>query len=206
MIPQPYITLTDVLGNHTKSVLSSLYTVIPGIIEDYDATGPSATIKLSIRRVFSDGSSLPSVPIYKVPVCFPRSQDAAISWPLRSGDSVLVLFSQRSLDDWANGSDDTAPLDPRTFDINDAIALPGIFPFSQGKACDSINLCIQFKDQKISIAPSGEINVGESGQFLITKGWLDLVFTNHVHATVGAIPTPIPDPSQVSITQKVKAQ
>ena len=199
MIPQPYIALTDVLSNHTKSVLNSLYTVIPGVIEDYDATGPSATIKLSIRRVFSDGSSLPSVPIYKVPVCFPRSQDAAISWPLRSGDSVLVLFSQRSLDDWVNGSGESAPLDPRTFDINDAIALPGLFPFTQGKSCDTSNLCIQFKDQKISITPSGEIDLGVG---LLPN--VALATSDFVTAVCSALSiSPVPPNF---LTQKVKAQ
>jgi len=199
MIPQPYITLTDVLSNHMKSVLSSLYTAIPGVIEDYDSTRPSATIKLSIRRVFSDGSSLPSVPIYKVPVCFPRSQDAAISWPLRSGDSVLVLFSQRSLDDWVNGSGEKAPLDPRTFDMNDAIALPGLFPFSQGKACDSSNFCIQFKDQKISITPSGEIDLGVG---LLPN--VSLATENFVTAVCSALGVnPIPP---IFLTQIVKAQ
>jgi hypothetical protein len=111
----------------------------------------------------------------------------------------LVLFSQRSLDEWANGSEEVAPLDPRIFDMNDAIALPGLFPFNQGKECDAENLCIQFKDQKISMTPSGEIDLGVGLLPNVSLATSDFVTT--VCGALGISPIP-----SVFLTQVVKAQ
>ena len=66
--------------------------------------------------------------IYNVPVLFPRSRKAAVTFPLEKGDTVLLVFAERSLDEWIEkGGNKVSPEDPRRHDMSDAIAIPGCF-------------------------------------------------------------------------------
>lgn len=54
-----------------------------------------------------------------------------ITLPVTVGDTVLLVFCRRSLDKWkARGGDDVDPGDTRIHHYSDAVAIPGILPFS----------------------------------------------------------------------------
>lgn len=83
------------------------------------------------RAVKPDGESIDRAIITNVPVIFPASSKAAFTFPIDVGDTVLCVFSQRSLDQFKSASDNTTytPRDKRKFSIRDAIAIPGLFAF-----------------------------------------------------------------------------
>lgn len=146
---------SDVVKNIISGMLSEMYTVLPGIIEKYEPSLKQVSVKPLLKRELG-GAELELPVIENVPVIFPSTNKALIAFPLYQGDGCLLLFSQRSLDDWLSKGGDILPSDPRMFNISDAIAIPGLFNFkksgraSTGKALeiyhDDGNVEIQGKD------------------------------------------------------------
>ena len=73
----------------------------------------------------------------EVPLVFPFSQTAGIgiAFPVNSGDSCLVIFSEAELDEWRSSAEAEAPL---RFDLTNAVAIPGLLSLGCGlveKAC-----------------------------------------------------------------------
>lgn len=60
---------------------------------------------------------------------------------MKAGDGVLLVFSQRSIENWLDGSKGS-PDDPRMFDLSDAFAIPSCN--TKSPAADAENLSIQF--------------------------------------------------------------
>jgi hypothetical protein len=86
-----------------------------------------------------------------------RAGDAFISLPLKRGDYVGLLFSERSLDIWLATGGTVDPKDPRKFDISDAVAYPGIYPFSMPPVgADADNIVIRNGLGSLEITPLGK--------------------------------------------------
>jgi len=117
--------------------MRNVFTSMPAIVMQVTNMGECrVAVKPLINTVFpdyEDGQEHPT--IFSVPVLFPSSSTSAFTFPINEGDTVLVVFSQASLDVFKGGTTSpSAPNDYRVFDKRDAIAIPGMFPFQ-----DSIN-------------------------------------------------------------------
>jgi hypothetical protein len=85
-------------------------------------------VKPSIKKILKNKQTI-NLPILKdVPIVFPCSKSGGFTFKVESGDGVLLVFSERSLEAWKNGNTDSAPLSNRKFDLTDAFAIPCIFP------------------------------------------------------------------------------
>jgi len=81
---------------------------------------------------FNDGVVQDLPTITNVPMFCYGTDDSAVLITPKQGQTVLLLFSQLSLDELKGGS--IQPYESRSnrkMDINDAIALPSIFPFNR---------------------------------------------------------------------------
>tara|TARA_R100001082_G_C4357902_1_gene157809 strand:+ start:318 stop:908 length:591 start_codon:yes stop_codon:yes gene_type:complete len=76
------------------------------------------------------GEKLPI--IVRVPVVYPMSssKQMGVAYPLAAGDYVVLLFNQESLDEWLSNGGEQEPYDVRSFDLSDAMAVPGIVPLN----------------------------------------------------------------------------
>lgn len=175
-------SLADVLARAVENILSSVHTAFPGTIEKYDYTTGKADIAPSVGRKFDDGSEVEMPVIPSVPVVWPRSSLGSISFPLSRGDGVLVVCSERSIDDWLSKGGKVIPSDGRRFDLCDAVAIPGLFSFNVStKIVNNEDFQIIFKDNRILIKSNGDIEVGSSSlKKLVTEEFKNL-FNNHVH-------------------------
>ena len=76
--------------------------------------------------------SIQELPVIKnVPLVTPSFQDSGMVMCPKQGDTVLLVFSQCSLDEFKTGSTD--PYEPflnRFMNINDAVAISGLMPFN----------------------------------------------------------------------------
>jgi hypothetical protein len=124
----------SVLREAAAQAIDGLYVGMPGVVVKYDPVTQTADVLPLVHRPYinDDGSRgsdvLPVLP--GVRVMFPRGGGHFVSFPLLPGDGVLLMFMDRSIDDWEVGSG-TVPVDPeetRQHDLSDAIALPGMFP------------------------------------------------------------------------------
>lgn len=149
-------TPTDIIRQAISSQLCSVHTCLPAEIVTYDFSVQKATVQPLLRKRYRDGTvqSLPE--ITNVPVIFPRSSTFSMHYPLNQGDNVMLLFSERSIDQWLNQGGEITPLDTRKFDLSDAIAIPGLFPFSSpSPAEDNTSFTIEIGSAKFKMDPSG---------------------------------------------------
>lgn len=132
------ITLDYVLEEFFNFKVSQMYTSIPCRVVSVrvELNDQRVDVQPLANKVLKDGTSETQPPILNVPVIFPASKKAAMTFPIDVGDIVFCVFSQRSLDRFKGSSGSTlyTPEDRRKFSIRDAIAIPGLFPFQ-----DSIN-------------------------------------------------------------------
>jgi len=124
-------TLTELLRLAINRELTEFHVCLPGKIESYNPADGTATVKPTISRRFRGDANVIEYPVIpKVPIVQPRTAKARINFPIESGDLVLIVFSDRSLENWIQSAGD-APReakDLRRHDLSDAFAILGGYP------------------------------------------------------------------------------
>ena len=135
MIPRH---LSEALQHVYDELSASLCVMLPGTVERYDAAEQKAAVLPSIRRRYTDGEEQDRPVIEDVPVVWPRGGSASLTMPLKRGDGVMLLFSDRSLDRWLDRGGVVTPDDRRKHSESDAVAVPGLWSFADvpGDASD----------------------------------------------------------------------
>ena len=111
-------------------------TCLPGTVTSYDAGSQRATVQPAVRMRQPDGREEELPVLNSVPVIWPRSGGASMTFPVKAGDGCLILFNQRSTDEYKNNGKTNTPQDPRMFDMSDAVAIMGFVSFSGGGGPD----------------------------------------------------------------------
>lgn len=124
-------TLTRVLDAAIAQGLAGLRVMVPGEVIDFDAPTQTATIQpLLSDLIFDGGGTVGTVvqlpPINSVPVQFPGAGGFAETWPVAAGDPCLLVFADRSLDNWYERGGVVDPVEERRHDITDAVAILGV--------------------------------------------------------------------------------
>jgi len=185
--------VVDSLVAMTKNEIANIHTAAPGTILSYDSDTGLASVQPSLQFKVPDGRVLDMPVIVGVPVQWPSGMggDASVTLPLQSGDSVLLVFAERSLDDWLKGGESE---DPRKFDLTDAFAIPCIWPgkATTGGASYPEDVCLAYGSNCIRISSGGVVNiVAASGVTItgdltvsgdVTAGGISL--KSHVHSGV----------------------
>jgi len=177
-------SLPHTLNIAMKSMLNEIHTAMPGTIEQYDYTTQKANIQPSLQRKYRDDSIVKLPVLVNVPIIWPRTSEGGISFPLKRGDSCLIIFSERSLDEWLTLGKLCTPSDIRRFDLSDGIAIPGLFAFNtNGPADNNEDFQIVYKGTTIRIKSNGNIEIGNSNlQAIVTENFL-----THTHIVTVAV-------------------
>jgi hypothetical protein len=127
--------------------------------------------------------------------------------PLTRGDYVLLVFCERSIDAWLSIGGIVDPDDYRKFDLSDAVAIPGLFPFGQGQSVVSDHLQIRNGEAIITVKSTGDIEIGGTlTKKLLTEAF-QLIYNGHTHVVSGGTTgTPLPLTTAAELTTKVAAQ
>lgn len=125
-MPEKQPTINQLIQSAIDFNLTELHTCLPGIIDTFDAVTQTAKIDLAIKRLVADGSELQIPPVITVPVVFPSAGGFSVTFPVKTGDEVLVVFSERAIDYWQQSGGVQKPLDRRKHDYTDAIAIIGL--------------------------------------------------------------------------------
>lgn len=128
--------LAEVIRAGSANAMFDLHTALPGKVDKYDVEEQKVDVKPLLKRTVVDSTGqemTEELPVITdVPVVFPRAGAFFISFPIQVGDHVLLVFIERSIDRFAKGDgEDTDPVDLRMHDLSDAVALPGLYPFSK---------------------------------------------------------------------------
>ncbi len=151
--------------------MSSLdWSAVPAVILSYDASQQKASVRLLIKQVMRDMSTREYPRIHGVPVVMPRTAFAGIQLPVAVGDKVLLIFTQKSIEnvlytDLSGTSlpETIDPKDTRLKDFNDCVAMVGFSDFA-GSHGTNTSLSIKNNIGKgtenlIELTEDGTVNV-----------------------------------------------
>lgn len=167
--------------------LSSLWSAIPGIIQEIDLTKSTCTVQPAIQgQIEDENGRIQSVNLpllTDVPIIWPRSAQFAITFPLASGDEVLVVFASRCIDAWWQSGGVQRPMEARMHDLSDGFAIPG--PSSTPKMLTAVSATnLQIRNQAgtsyIEMTPAGLINIVAPTGITMTG---NLAVTGNIAAT-----------------------
>lgn len=128
------ISFEEVLKLSFQSNTRNMYTALPCIVLTVYGEGKNQQIDVqpTINKLYKDDTDEEHPVVMGVPVIFPASRTSMLSFPINVGDTVLCVFSSRGIDNFKIGTGlPTRPTDYRKFDKRDAVAIPGLFPFSK---------------------------------------------------------------------------
>lgn len=152
--------LSDVIRQVVLNRQTELMTALPAEIVSYDFRTQKASVKPVINRKFADGKIQPYPIINNVPVIFTRSGGASMTFPVKTGDTVLLVFMARSIDTWVTNGGTVDQDDNRLHDLNDAVAIPGLISFATGsKAKNNDDVYLTYAGSEVIIRSNGEIIV-----------------------------------------------
>jgi len=152
--------MSETIGAIVQAIetqLGDVNTAIPGTVVSYDPKGNRAVVRPSLPKRLADGTELAPPTIAEVPILWPAASGGAIfTMPIKPGDGVMLIFSQRSLEGWLGGSND-APDDPRRFDLSDAVALPGLR--ASGISADPDAVVLALDGSTVRLEPGGVMSI-----------------------------------------------
>lgn len=165
-------TIRDMLQQTVIEYLTSnVYTSVPAIILNVDNLASKQTIdvQIAINRTFEDGAALTGAVCLGVPVLFPSGGGGLLSFPLSVGDTVLLCFSKRSIDDWMVGGGETVtPRLNRQFDKADGIAIPCLYTVKNNLNPDPENVVLKFAGSEVVLYKNGNATVNAAGTATVT--------------------------------------
>lgn len=124
-------SMQSVLGAAFWSEMDNMYTSIPCIVVAVRNNGNGAMVDIqpTVNQKFVDGTVSERSAILGVPVSFPMSGSAGVTFPIKVGTTGLAIFSMRSIETWKNSSGGfSVPNNRAKFDKSDAVFFPGIQP------------------------------------------------------------------------------
>jgi len=188
-------TLAEVIQGAIEDRLEDLHTCQWGYITSYDAASQSCSVQLIARRSYTvEGGATQTerpAPLVSVPVMFPGAGDYSITWPLKTGDVVLVVFAERSMHQWnAGGHQDIELDDQRMHSLCDGIAIPGLRPRTAPIDNPPDNAMVL-------TAPDGlRLGSKNASAAVVVQTALDF-FGLAIKAAIAACTTPTPDPPAI---------
>jgi hypothetical protein len=119
-------SLNYLLGDVQRQTALSINCVQIGTIEEYHAENNTAKVSINFKVKMKNGEDVSYPALDDCPVFVISGGDASLSMPITAGDTCLVLFNDKNIDDWYLTGKVSAPADNRIHSIADGIVLVGI--------------------------------------------------------------------------------
>jgi len=88
----------EVLEQRLEKLSNRIRVACPGIVQSFDSTKQTATVKLAIREMVSlEGKPYENIEIpilQDVPIYMPRAGNFVLTMPVTVGDECLVVFGE----------------------------------------------------------------------------------------------------------------
>lgn len=209
--------LFDAIETHVDRLQDRIFTSLPATVTSYKASEQSVDVSIDVRlsNVLT-GEESPAVSLTGVPVVFPSGGGGILSFPIKSGDRVLLCFTKYSIDKWKGGTDGIAG-ENRQHSISDAIAICGLHNTSSILSPNESDVELKAFGSTVTLLSSGDIQLKPAGKTIIdsdlevtgdveisgntaVSGTLEgagvkdtntnNTLSTHTHPTSGAPPTP----------------
>ena len=145
---------------------STMWTAMPCIVDSVDLEKMTISAQPTIQGVVEneDGTTQNvNLPLLAdVPIVFPSAGGFLITFPIKVGDEVLVVFAARCIDAWWQSGGIGRPMEARMHDLSDGFAIPG--PRSQPNVVPNISsTAVQIRNDAgtayIQIEADGKVKI-----------------------------------------------
>lgn len=160
-------TLSDVIRQDVESILMMTYTSIPAIVKSHNTEKQTLTVQVATETPTYFGDNIAPVELDDVPVMFPQGSDWVIAGKLEEGDAVLLVVPHYGVEEYLQGPKGKPgrPESVRRHDLNEAVALPGMFTFNEPTRK------LALKDTfHIAQGENNHITFDETGGITLTSG------------------------------------
>ncbi len=159
-------SLKDVLDLLKKDIFLSLNCHHVGIIESFDEVNQTVRATVAYKKKFLErqkNGTYKELPreypiLVDVPVIFLGGGGFSLTFPIAKGDECLLLFNDRSIDDWFSKGQVSTVSSPRLHSFSDGFALVGI---------RSLNKVIQDFDTDAGVIRKGDFRIGIKDKVLL---------------------------------------
>ncbi len=163
---------------------------MPARVERYDAATQLVDVSPQVKEPFEneDGSvsSLQLPIITNVPLVFPGAGGFHVTFPVAVGDTVLVVFADRSIDTWLAEGGLADPVDQRRHSLSDAIAIPGLH--SNKAAISGVDAAVITLGKDSESADFVALSTKVKNEITALRNTVDAALTlikTHVHVVTG---------------------
>lgn len=147
--PSPETVLKRVIAR----MLREASTAEPGVIESYDRTTCTVDVQPLLMRVTrgetGDRVVKRAPMVNNCPVLFFGGGGSRLTFPVKRGDTCLLIVSTRSLDRWNALGGEVDPQDNRAHHITDSIALCGLSDSAHAKPAHATATVLEGDDIRL---------------------------------------------------------
>ena len=145
--------------------MREVHTCMPGRVTAFDRDTQTASVQPCLQRKFKNQDPQDLPVIEDVPIVYPGSGDLWLVFDVVVDSYVLLVFSERAIADWMAKGETQDPKRRRTFNLSDAIAIPGMLPdpvkFSGAVEAGEIGLRTEDGTKKAVLDDSGVFTVND---------------------------------------------
>lgn len=158
-------TLADVITNIVLGAVLDLRVSGPAQVTAYDSSKQCVSVQPLIKDPFIDEEekrqSEPLPIITGVPLLFLGGGGYRTTYPVMEGDTVLLIHSDSSIDEWVTNGGVADPKDERRHSLSDAFAISGLRDFNNALGDAPIDRMSIGKDDGAQITiRQDEIRIG----------------------------------------------
>jgi len=178
----------EALNLFFRDKLRSVHTIKPAVV--LKNNGSTVDLRPLTTTRYRDGTQLPFGVCYDVPLMIYAGTkgNARITVPVVEGDTVMLLCSDRDFGELLDSEVDIKSvfsgdaLEP--LELYPIMAIPMFFTEPEGKPVDTKNIVIENGSTKITVKPSGDIDIDTPSNINVNAGG-DANMTVGGNATVG---------------------
>lgn len=169
------LTLAQLLDVVLTRRLMDVHTAFPARVESYDAAKQVMNVQPLLKAQLRNEEGVVTadeLPVLtNVPVAFPGGGGHRLTFPIKQGDTVLVVVAEASLERWQKLGGLQESEDGRRFHLADAIAIPGLHDDTKAWAnADSAATTLGKDDGMRVVVTDTEVKLGHDAGQAAVKG------------------------------------
>ena len=167
--------LGDLLERVKQDISRSINCVQVGTVSSFNATLGTAEVKINSKRRLADGRVFDFPLLTDCPVFQVFGGDAFLNMPVAAGDTCIVLFNDRDIDNWYLKGATAVPNTARAHSLSDGMVLVGVRPVSAPNATDTTSAGLDAGTHKAFLRGAhAELSAAAAGKVTIKNGTLAL--------------------------------
>ena len=160
----------DVIDSHVERFRNNLKTQTVGKVTEINYVGDyieSVTVKPYVNTQYKDGLSMEKASCYRVPLIYPSGNGGILSFPIKIGDPVFLMFCHEDIENYMETGDKGNPNTLRRFTSNDVVAIPCLHPHSESLKPSKDKFQIKYKEADITIDEEGTVFINTPSDVVV---------------------------------------